>query len=154
MKTRKKWAKRKRKQKLIAVAILLFFVSIVTFLALYRSNPGKIPAEEYFEISDYIEPWGFTHENGTVLELLSLAFKLTAVGGDAHSIVITAGIYSNEMIEIINQGESKEVNLVFSPRWFGHKLEKEGFLVELNISSQEAKGILKVHIPPEWVIPR
>lgn len=156
MKTRKKIATRRkrRKRKLIVAVTLLFFASLVVFLVLNRGNPEEIPAEEYFSISeDDIVPFGFTHQNGTVLELQSVSFKLTAVKGDAHGVVISAGAFRYETIEIINKGETRTINLVYSPPYYTSKLEKEGFVIELTIRSVEAKGKMTIYIPPDSVPP-
>lgn len=155
MKTRKKRIKSKRKQKLIVLAILLFIVSVVAFFAFYKSSPRKkIPAEEYYVISeDDIEPFGLTYANGTALKLYSLTFNLTAVRGDAHNIVISTGVYLEPvLIEEIKQGEFKTVALTFSPLYLS-TLEEKGFPVEISISSTEAKGKITVYIAPDMVPP-
>lgn len=153
--------KRRKKKKKVnkEMAVLLVIIGVFIFAAvvsyLNQSKEGKEPsAAEYFEISGIVTEGDIDERNG--LRLYGLNFNITAIEGDAHDVnVNSAGLAGMEPweIETMVKGKPYYVYLDFTSSfvgsWYITRPNEEGnFPLELQITSVEASGLIKIDVPP------
>lgn len=143
---------RNTKKAIVGLFIIIVLAAIIA-LGVYQNKPqAKKSAAEYFEILDpsltdreYLEPSiadGGGPETSNVLIVYGISFKLKAIGGDAHNVIVDSWgeaepVNFDEMRK--NQYESVEQT---SPRPLGVRIEREEgkFPFPLRIFSSEAEG--------------
>jgi len=94
MEKREKRKRRKRRSKniyiyLVFAAMICIIVSSAIYQTFFLPEIEKLPAEDYFEIRDALvidADWAKSTDD--VLFITQIRFNLTAVGGDAHSVLI------------------------------------------------------------------
>ena len=159
--TRKKRYKKTSKKTLIVVACLLIF-GIIVIVGLYQnwllpqnqSSQQKVPAAEYFEIFDAGPQDAIPHErnaSGAIIawEMYSLRYKLKAVKGDAHNVVIKSWAMAEpDNFEIIPRGENVTVfqeTTAFAPYLL--EMDANGkFPFVVKITSSEAEGEIVIEL--------
>lgn len=137
--------KEKRKKKLILLFFIVVVIVVAVAAALYQSGIGRPrpTAEEYFEIFDATYE-GFYEENSSLLVVHRLRFNLTAVGGDAHYVIVQnlgpdePSEWRPAYIELgtMLQGEVEPVTLSTEYGLYIH-LKEKGFPVEIRVTSEE-----------------
>lgn len=140
---RRKRKRRNMKRKMLILLLIVGIIVIIVMAASYRSQPSrsKPTAEEYFEISD-VTYEGF--ENGSLLIVHVLRFNLTAVGGDAHYVIIQnlgpdePSSWRPAYVELgtMLEGEVRTVQLSTEYGLYIH-LKEEGFPVSIRVTSEE-----------------
>jgi len=149
-----------RRKTLSLLAVLLVFVAIIA-LGVYQSRPQpKKPAAEYFEIFDagvnpdqieFLNPTedqGGSYENSSVMIIYGIYFKIRAIGGDAHDVIVKSWATApEEYFEKIVKGQYAYYSKA-SNRPGGYYSEKEGgkFPFEVGIWSWEAEGTIKIYL--------
>ena len=155
---RKGKRRKRRKKKVVLLAMLLVFVSII-IVAVYQSQPQpKKSAAEYFEIFDstvnygeFREPTedeGGSYENSNVLIIYGVSFKLKAIGGTAHNVVVQSWAKADPVyFEIIAKDQWKYVEQTSLPP-AGYFSRKEGgkFPFRVRIRSSEAEGDIIIYL--------
>lgn len=139
---RKSKRRKTNKWALILVSIV-GIVTIVAIAVLFQNQLGqpKPTTEEYFEISDVTYD-GF--ENGSLLIVNILEFNLTAVGGDAHYVIIQnlgpdePSASRPDYVELgtMLKGEVRSVRLSTEYGVYVH-LSEEGFPIKVRVTSEE-----------------
>jgi len=147
-----------RKKTLGLLAILLVFVAIIA-VGVYQSRPQpKKPAAEYFEIfeatvnegefRDPTEDQGGSYQNSSVLIIYGISFKIRAIGGDAHNVIVASwATATEEYFEKIVKGQYAYYTKAATPP-AGYLSKKEGgkFPFEVKMRSSEAEGTIKIYL--------
>lgn len=157
--------KRKSYKKIGVVLAISIPLTIIIVVGIYQlqgqGQPIKKQAKDYFEIveptvdnGEFLNPTidqGGSYQNSSHLRVYSLSFKLKAIGGDAHSVVVKSWATANSVpIEGIARGEWEYVTQESAPP-FGMVVGKnsEGiFQFTLKITSEEADGEITFSLPP------
>lgn len=155
MSKRKRIKKRKKTRRTVVLLSILLVFAVILVIGLYQLQPiPKKPASEYFEIFEATVddgefrnpsiPEGGSYENSSVLIVYGLSFKLRAVGGDAHFVVVKSWATANPVpIDIINKGQYEFVQQ-YSLRPYGLMVEKDSesgkFRFTIGIKCSEAEG--------------
>jgi hypothetical protein len=91
----KRKVKRKRKTRTIymysffAIAVTIILITAVRDLQTPKTSRPKLPANEYFETKDAIPTeWDESRSTDKYLFITQVRFNLTAIGGDAHHVLI------------------------------------------------------------------
>ena len=147
---RKKYKRRGKKntQTLILLLSIGFVIVVIIAVALYQTQPSqpKQEADEYFEIFDPVPIWFDVRENGSVLILYEISFKLKAVGGDAHLVIIQSWAMGEpQELGTILEGDFKEVTLSSPDGYLSVKMEGK-FPVSIRIGSTEAEGKITTYL--------
>lgn len=152
MKTKKK--RRRRTSKVKVILPIALGTIIVLAVALYLSQPPsqqRKPAQEYFRVlGSTVDIGDFPNFPDTSLLMIrAISFNITAVGGDAHGVVIESIALSEpQLLGDISQGQIVYVNLAFGGGLLSEFNEEEqGFPVTIRIRSMEASGELTFYIP-------
>jgi hypothetical protein len=160
-KERKKRTSHKKVSVVLAILIPLMVIIAVGMYQLQGQGQPKKQAKDYFLIFDatvnegeFLNPamdQGGSYQNSSRLRVYSLSFKLKAVGGDAHSVVVKSWARADLFpIEVIAKGEWYFVTQE-SPYPYGMILNKnsEGiFQFTAKITSEEAAGEITFDLPP------
>ncbi len=157
---RRRRQKKTRKNTVILLAILLVFVLII-IVAVSQSPPkSKEPADKYFEIfeatvnygefQDPPEDEGGSYQNSSALIIYDISFKIRAIGGDAHNVVVGSWakvpeVYFEEILKDQSAYYSE-----FSQAPFGYLSRKDKevgkFPFEVRIRSSEAEGTITIYL--------
>jgi len=144
--------KRKRRKKGNKTIVIIPLVGIVILLAiaLYFNQPHvqKKTAEEYFKVLDPKVLAG-EHKEENVWKIYHISFKLQAIGGDAHNVIIQSWAMADpqELFDI----PKNESRLVILESLWGDFVEmnNEGKLpVSITITSDEAEGKITIAFSP------
>jgi hypothetical protein len=134
---------------LIVLVIIAFFVMVLA--ASYRSEQKQQEAADYFKITD-AEYVGTLEERGQLLKVSELRFKITAVKGDAHEVMVQAG-GSNMEEGLVGTGTilkgQTETAYLMLPTIFQVPIDDDGkFPIEIHVASVEAYGIIYAPLVP------
>ena len=160
---RRKSIKKKRRVNRPLVILSLAIVIVISLSAVSYLNQlprAKKPADEYFEIFDatvndgeFQEPslgQGGSYENSSVLIIYSVSYKLRAVEGDAHNVVVRAWAKADFVdFEVISKDQSRYVEQ-WSSRTAGgfltRKAENGKFPFPVKLTSDEAEGTITIYL--------
>lgn len=132
-------------------------IGVIILLAIYQTQfsheKEKLPAEDYFEIRDAIvidADW--ERSTDQILFITQVRFNLTAVGGDAHSVLVfVSGMTSQEdwpYFSELKQYETRDISLppIYpSPFAVRSIMTSEGnFPFRIKIDSAEASGYITI----------
>jgi hypothetical protein len=165
MKTGTKSGKPKTKKIIISLIIIFAFVGIIA-LGLYQSlsqsqtRPSKKPAAEYFEIfeatvndGEFEMPsvdQGGSYENSSILFIFSISYKIRAIGGDAHNVVIKSWAKADLVdFQVIQKDQWEYVEQTSSRPLYGYKSTKDStgkFPFQAKIVSDEAEGTILIYM--------
>lgn len=150
--------RRRRNTSNYIYAVLAVMAGVVIASAIIQTQVPReqLPAEEYFEIRD-ATPIDVNWEKSTNTSLFvrQIRFNLTAVGGNAHSIVVFApGMTPPEdwpSYSLLKQGDTIDVTLPPGrpfPNDVHIRASEGGFPFELRIDCVEATGTITVMLEP------
>jgi hypothetical protein len=145
--------KKKRKHINKNMYIYSFFVLMIVVVissAIYQNQSPhqKLPAEDYFEIRDaIIVDADLTKSTDQILFITQIQFNLTAVGGDAHSVLIKViGMTSEEEWPYFSELNKNESTVILIPRllmpYRSIKTTEGYFPFPVTIDSNEASGTI------------
>lgn len=166
MKERKRVKKRKRVNKPLVIVSLAIVIVISLYVVSYlsqlqRGSQKKLPADEYFEIfeqtvndGEFLDPKldeGGSYENSSRLLIFSISYKLRAVGGDAHNVVVGSwGPTENfEEFEVILNGQYGYVeqgSIRTGGGFMTKKAENGKFPFPVKLTSDEAEGTITIYL--------
>jgi len=156
MKTYKRSVKRKRILKYVkigAAAVLIAAVAIAAIIAYNSSAPSKKPKEPastYFTFSDLGAEFERVGVNVTnVIKVTSVHMVMTPIKGNATSVHIEAGGYTNPAdywYEKMENGTSTIIDVVLQSPIISTK-NGTFFPVKMRIYSNEAEGDVILQIP-------
>ena len=150
---RKKRIKKRKVSKsvliLSLVAGIVIIISVASYLSQQQGGFQKRTAEEYFEILDATIDYGEYREEGTALVIYAISFKIKAVEGDAHDVMVQSWARAQRYyVGEILKGETKAVMEMMSNPPFGYfskKNEDGKFPMEIKITSMEADGYVTIY---------
>jgi len=151
--------RRKRRKSRKWVWILLAFIIVLGIIIVPRLFQGqselqKKSAEEYFEIFDATVNDGefrdgSSYENSSVLIIYGISYKVRAIGGDAHDVIIQSWVMA-EPVELVTilEGQYEYVEQSSAPPfgYLAEKAENGMFPFEVKISSHEAEGTITIYL--------
>lgn len=129
-------------------------VSSAIYHAKFPYEKEKLQSEDYFKIHDAI-PIDFDIERSTdeVLFVKQFRFNLTAVGGDAHHVLVAGSGMSEQedwpYFSLLRQNETVVVYLPIQPSPWGVRVMKEPsgyFEFKINVDSREATGYITIQL--------
>ena len=149
----KKTGRNKSLKKTVIAAILIIAFGFIIAIGVYRNQyPAKKSAAEFFEIFDhsfldreYREPTiaeGGGPETSNTVIVYGIKFKLKAIGGDAHNVIVEGwGEAEPENFDVILKDQDVTVEQM-SNRPYGIAIERENgkFPFTVKIISSEAEG--------------
>lgn len=151
MKRKKRIKKRKVNKPLLIVslvAVVIIIITVASFISQQRGFQEKT-AEEYFEILDPTVDYGELIQNDTAVKIYTISFKIKAVGGDAHDVMVQSWARAERYpVGTIFEGEVKAVIQMMSPPPFAYLSEKNEdgkFPMEVKITSIEANGFVTIY---------
>jgi len=130
----------------------LLVVTIVAAVALYNDTPRQKPAAtEYLKVWHTRSIGEFSNQNKSVL-ITTLGLRLTAIGGDAHDILIVVESQptpENDMITFLANGSSSDAVILLNG--LPTTLNDQGkFPVEFQIGCAESEyETVTVYIDPK-----
>lgn len=147
--------KKKRKHRNKNIYIYSFFaimIAVIVSSAIYQNQlpHQKLSAEDYFEIQDaIIVDADLSMSTDQVLFITQIRFNLTAVGGDAHSVLImVTGMTSQEEWPYFSELSKNEGEVILLPRlkmpYRSVKTSEGYFPFPITIDSTEASGTITV----------
>jgi hypothetical protein len=147
--------KKKRKhtnKKIYIYSFFILMIAVVISSAIYQNQfpHEKLPAEDYFEIRDaIIVDADLEKSTDQVLFITQIRFNLTAVGGDAHSILImVTGMTPEEDWPCFSELNKNEGEVILLPRMtlpYRSLRTSEGYFpFPIRIDSTEASGTITV----------
>lgn len=154
---REKRKHRKHSNKNIYIySFFAIMIGIIILSAIYQtqfSQTEKLSAEDYFEIRDAIvidADW--ERSTSDVLFITQISFNITAVGGDAHSVIVsTPGMISEEDWPIFSELKQDETQNVVIPPFYPSSyavrsiMTSEGdYPLRIRIDSEEASGYITI----------
>lgn len=146
--TKKKRRKRSKVKVILTVVVGIFIVLAVASYIRLPSNTGAKTAQEYFQIlGSTVDVGDFPNWPDTKEVLLkAISFNITAVGGDAHGVVIDSIALSQpKPLGDILKGQIVFVTLEFGGGYLS-TLKDQGYPVKIRIRSMEAAGELTFYI--------
>lgn len=161
MKRKKRIKKRRRVKKPLVILSVATFIVIILSAALYlgqlQGGSQKKSADEYFEIFDatvnlgeFRDPpigQGGSYENSSILIIKGVSFKLRAIRGDAHAVIVKSwGKAEPVDLETILKGQWKYVEQESPYGYLSQKAENGKFPFPVDISSREAEGTIIVYL--------
>lgn len=153
-------ARHKRKLKvnklvLPATVILVIFVFVVA-AALYGLNSppaqSKDSAAEYFEVKGVVLPEYGVQEvnqtNGKYYIIKGMGFNITAVGGDAHGVVLYWASGVSDEVQLLRKGQWTWVQVVLTtnPGTYVGPVVGSTFTTEIRVASEEAEGKVTITV--------
>lgn len=155
MKRKGRRKRRKLRKEIVGIAVITIFV--VLMIALYlnqqsiRETEPKEPAEKYFRIFDTTVNDADPITNDTVVErwiLYWISFKIQAIGGDAHNVVVKSWAKApHEEVGDLQEGEYRYVEQM-SERPYGYmsEINEDGKVpMKITITSTEAEGAVIIY---------
>lgn len=140
------------KKAMVALFVIIVLAAVIA-LGVYQNKPqAKKSAAEYFEILDpaltdreYLEPSiaeGGGPETSSMLRVYGISFRLKAIGGDAHNVIVESwGEAEPVNFDEIRKNQYGAVQQT-SPHPYGVAIEREDgkFPFPVTIFSSEAEG--------------
>ncbi|MEM3627866.1 MAG: hypothetical protein QXJ11_06235 [Candidatus Bathyarchaeia archaeon] len=154
----KRKAKRRRKTRKIyiysffTIAITVILIAAIREAQTPKPSRQKVPANEYFEIKDAIPTeWDESRSTNEYLFITQVRFKLTAIGGDAHHVLIIVPGFSplEEWPYIDEIKQNKTIDITLPKLQYAYrsiKTEDGYFPFTIRIDSDEAYGNITILI--------
>lgn len=155
MSKQKKTKKNISKGQLALVTFVMVIVLALVSSYIIGSQMPKYPVEEYFKLGRaYIldADYGDDNTNFNILILHELAFNLSAVGGDAHNVIVAGFSPSVQAEELgaILKNQTVRVELIEGSPRYGKRIERSvngTFPLNLRLYSSETDwGTLTIEI--------
>jgi len=154
----------KGKAKYVVFAFIIAIIIIIIIIAVVATpNQSKKPlASEYLKVSHTASLGEFSNNNRTV-KITSLGLNVTAIGGDAHTIIIIVESQPEDPgpeigpppTYILKKGESWLPAILLSGYVTG-LTERDGelvFPIEIQIGCQETlEEVITLYIKPEDIV--
>lgn len=152
MKRKKRIKKRKVSKSLLIVSLvagIIIIISMAWYINQQQWGFQEKSAEEYFEILDATIDYGEFRKNGTAVVIYAISFKIKAIEGDAHYVMVQSWAQAERyQVGTILKGEIRAVIEMMSPPPFGYLSEKNEdgkFPMKIRITSEEAKGYVTIY---------
>lgn len=158
----KRRAKRKRKNRktyvysFFTIAITVILIAAIREAQTPKPSHPKAPANEYFEIKDAIPTeWDESRSTDKYLFITQVRFNLTAIGGDAHNVlIIVPGFASLEEWPYFNEiKQNKTIDITLPKLQYAYrsiKTEDGYFPFTIRIDSAEAYGDITILIKEQY----
>jgi len=144
--------RQKSSRALWILSSIIVIVVVLVVVGLSASQPReKEPAQKYFQIlwSTFEDPSFPEFPDTSQLMMLGVSFNITAVGGDAHNVIVES-LAMSEPQELGNmaKGEVKYVSMQFGNYYVtSYNEQMQGYPVKIRINSAEAAGEITFYIP-------
>lgn len=149
MRRRKKRTKLNKRMAVLLVIVGVFMLAAVaSYLSQLRSLEKK-PAEEYFRVFDATVNYGVPRRNGTAWIIYGISFKLQAVGGDAHNVIVQSWAMAEpvELGDIPKDGFKTVTQTSAPPFGYLSEMNEDGkFPMLIRITSLEAEGKITIYL--------